>query len=216
MGFFIVRPAGKLGEVNVSIYKNQAPIDPIAAIRIHRGEEPLPSVLTGIIHSGSKFTYDAMSTSTVFPYIFSEKVFETLTSAGASGFQRLPFSLDSGNGTIDSYCVLSITGRSASIDLSKTKLTYLDPKYKSGPRIPAFLGAFFPEDSWDKSDVFLAGDYKHVFVSEKAALALTKAKLKNLDIVKAEDMELILSGSEVLSTFGEKVHAELKNAGFIF
>src|SRR6266446_3537 len=95
--------------------------------------------------------------------------------------------IDKGGDYHPEYEGLVILGRCGPADLSRSVvvLSQSPSEYQVGSRFPQLLGYYFPEESWDGSDIFMDNPdaqgrkTAHVFVTERLRLALEAARVKN-------------------------------------
>ncbi len=214
MKFFQVSGSSMSGELNVSLlFDGEVDCDKSRALL--EGKLVVDQ-LPGIVNSGTKSTYDSASNSCVAPRLFSQKCFDVLESIGSTGYRRVPVVLKTMRGeSIDGFSVISITGKSGKIDWSKSEPTMRPPRFKGGRETLAFKGCFFDESEWDGSDIFVPDDTLFIVVTERVALALKKAKLKNVELTPMDERLSDLTSDKIVEAFGDQRYLEWKNEGLI-
>jgi hypothetical protein len=120
----------------------------------------------------------------VDPIIAHSRVVQLLGELGFTGWRTYPVTVtDREDHPHPNYHGLVITGRCGRIDLSRSAVVL----HKYPARwYPHFLGHFFPEDSWDGSDLFMELPYADgeasgtKFATERVKQAFHRAKIKNV------------------------------------
>ena len=86
------------------------------------------------------------------------------------------------------YYLLTITGRCGPIDKSSTQIVD-STKLVYNQTVKANQGLFFPEDSWDGSDMFVSEYVNYTFVTEKVKTLLMKNKVTNVEIINTKELQ---------------------------
>ena len=86
------------------------------------------------------------------------------------------------------YYILTVTGRCGPLDRSKTQIVD-STKLIHGQTVKANQGLFFPEDSWDGSDMFVSEYVNFTFVTEKVKTILEKNKVTNVEIINTKEYQ---------------------------
>ena len=74
------------------------------------------------------------------------------------------------------------------MDRSKTQIVD-STKLIHGQTVKANQGLFFPEDSWDGSDMFVSEYVNFTFVTEKVKTILEKNKVTNVEIINTKEYQ---------------------------
>ncbi|MDQ3235391.1 MAG: hypothetical protein M3Q07_26570 [Pseudobdellovibrionaceae bacterium] len=197
------------GELNVSLLFGGI-VDCDESGRVFRAEGRYKT-LSGSINSGTKNTYDAASNGCVVPTLYSEKFFEVLRSIEATGYLKIPVDLLTSKGAkVEGFSALCIAGRCGPIDWSKSLPTMSPPRFPGGRKCFAFKGIFFDQNGWDGKDIFMPENTHTTIVTERVALALLEAKLKNVTVSPLDQQESNLTDDKIIEAFGKQKFAEWK------
>lgn len=121
--------------------------------------------------------------------LISEKVYCLLKDNNITGWEGIPAII---HGYEDlKYYLLTITGRCGSIDKSKTIVVNSTSLFP-GKTVKAYQGLFFPEDSWDKRDMFVSEYVNHTFVTEKVKKILEKNRITNINLINTKDYQWLI------------------------
>jgi hypothetical protein len=102
---------------------------------------------------GGAVPSDVIWTTLAAPLIISSRILDVLEAGGLSGWNAFPVTVyDKRQIEVPNYFILAIKGRCNPIDLSRSEVVLRE--YPGG-WFPEFKGAYFPEESWDGSDLFM-------------------------------------------------------------
>jgi hypothetical protein len=155
--------------------RSDAVDDPFALTRAEtRPRKPIP-----FVHVEGRRLYDYVGTTWAALKLVSERVIEALE--GFSGWRTYAVEIRDRNGTIvPGYRGLAVTGRCGAIDPKLSEVKVLPPPVPEGEAGPYRIGWFFHSETWDGSDVFVAGHWAAVFITEPVRDALVAAKVTNM------------------------------------
>jgi hypothetical protein len=102
---------------------------------------------------GGSTPTDVMWTTLAAPLIISSRVTDVLKTGGFSGWDVFPVTVyDKREIEVPNYFILAIKGRCNPVELSRSEVVLRE--YPGG-WFPEFKGAYFQEESWDRSDLFM-------------------------------------------------------------
>lgn len=171
---------------------------------------------------------DFVWTGNAWALVVHRRVVQLLREKGFTGWGMYVVSvIDKGGDYHPDYEGLVVWGRCGPADLSRSVVVLSQPpsEYYVGGRFPQFLGYYFPEDSWDGSDIFMempdarARKTARVFITERLRLAFEAARVKN---VKFERLTEAVVDTSVYETgnayklprdFSARVTAAYRRAG---
>jgi hypothetical protein len=162
--------------------------DPDTMRGVTRGELHIDNPI-GVYHKMGGSPKDIIWTSHGVPMIVSQRVIDVLTEAGISGWGTYPVRvLDRAGNEVEGYFGLQVTGRCGPIDPSRSEVIH---RRFPGGIFPQLKGFYFDPASWDGSDVFVAEKEHHgIFVTERARIALQKARIRNVRFRAASSIEV--------------------------
>lgn len=120
--------------------------------------------------------------------VVSQAFVNALEEQQATGFEAVPIDLvltKDNHRIVDGYYLLRMRGRGGPIDEERSSLI------RDGRAISNYDGLYIYESEWDGSDVFVVGDGIGIFVVERIAQALKKAKLKNVKITPNHECRIM-------------------------
>ena len=133
--------------------------------------------------------FDTIDTGTDMPILISDKTVKFLESGRFTGWSAQPATVLLNDGsTLHNYNLLSISGRCGKLDLSipqPVPVEWANPKRKG--RSVGFKGFPLDTNSWDGTDIFLAGNPPHVFVTSELRAQMEHAGLSNFFFRNAAD-----------------------------
>lgn len=195
----------------------------IDTFALTRGEVETSAPLQVSWYMGGSMPSDFVWTSNVGAIIVQRRVVKLLRDQGFTGWRSYVVSvIDKGGDYHPDYEGLAILGRCGCADLSRSVVVL--SKYPAG-WFPHFLGYYFPEESWDGSDIFMETPDErgrttaHVFVTERVRLALETASVKNVKFERLTERSISTSvyqiGAEyqLPSDFSARVTAAYRRAG---
>ena len=167
---------------------------------------------------------DVIWTTSAHPFVVHRRIANLLREKGVTGWRSYPVQVvDKGGEVYNDYEGIGILGRCDPIDLSRSVVTL---KKLPGGWFPQFLGSYFPEKTWDGSDVFMErADTKGTvtaikFVTEKARHAFMEANVENVRFQCLTEREIMTSIYEIGSVthrlpadFKQRVDAAYRRAG---
>jgi hypothetical protein len=118
--------------------------------------------------------------------LISEKVYKLLMDNNITGWKGIPTIIHKHEDL--KYYILTVTGRCGPLDRSKTQIVD-STKLIHGQTVKANQGLFFPEDSWDGSDMFVSEYVNFTFVTEKVKTILEKNKVTNVEIINTKEYQ---------------------------
>ena len=181
--FFVLYEKGIRG--HVVAFPNNIPLSEFNESQILRNQLPEKQMVFNV-SMGKKF-HDFVCVSAALTLI-SEKVYTLLMDNNITGWKRIPAPI---NGREDlKYYLLTITGRCGPIDKSRTQIVD-STKLVYNQTVKANQGLFFPEESWDGSDMFVSEYVNYTFVTEKVKTLLMKNKVTNVEIVNIKEYQWI-------------------------
>ena len=125
-----------------------------------------------------RFQGDAVSFS-----VWSERIVNTLKETGASGWSSLPARVSRNGKSIKGYHLIHVSGRGGSLDTKRSRA------FTDASGLLRHEGVFMVESEWDGSDLFLIPELgTMIFATERVALALRNAKLRNFSVTPAADV----------------------------
>jgi hypothetical protein len=193
-------------------------------IRWIRGEaDPEQTVRVGW-GMGGACPGDVIWTTSAHPLIVHRRIVNLLREEGVTGWRSHPVQVVDKCGEVyKDYEGIGIVGRCDPIDLSRSVVTL---RKLPGGWFPQFLGSYFPEKSWDGSDMFMERpDVKGkttgmIFVTEKARQVFTKTNVENVSFERFTERERSTSIYEIGSVthrlpadFKQRVDAAYRRAG---
>ncbi len=123
---------------------------------------------------GGAVPHDVVHVSEGVSLLLSSSVVSAMRSANLTGFDAVPCELTDKHDEIHEFWFLVVLGRCGPIDDSRSVLVEKD--YPGG-RVPAMQGVYFPETSWDGSNVFCPEPSRGtVFMDRKAREAMESVK----------------------------------------
>ena len=140
-------------------------------------------------YDGKNLT-DLLDTGWSSRHLISDRMKNILEENHLTGWKTFPIKLyDKKGNEILGYHGFSVTGRCAPIDYEKSEIIEkrLVP---TGTLCKYYKGQHIDIDKCDGSDFFAPDDVYSVFVTEKAAIALKKYKITNLDLKNSLDAEI--------------------------
>ena len=133
--------------------------------------------------------FDTIDTGTDMPILISDRTIKFLESGRFTGWSAQPATVLLNDGsTLHNYNLLSISGRCGKLDLSipqPVPVEWANPKRKG--RSVGFKGFPLDTNSWDGTDIFLAGNPPHVFVTSELRAQMEHAGLSNFFFRNAAD-----------------------------
>jgi hypothetical protein len=167
---------------------------------------------------------DVIWTTSAHPLILHCRIANLLREQGVKGWRSYPVQVVDKSGEVyDQYEAIGIIGRCDPIDLSRSVVTL---KKLPGGWVPQFLGNYFPEQSWDGSDMFMERpDAKTVvtakiFVTEKTRQVFAEAEVENVMFERLTEIETLTAIYEIgcvthrlPADFKQKVEAAYRRAG---
>ncbi|MDQ3235091.1 MAG: hypothetical protein M3Q07_25050 [Pseudobdellovibrionaceae bacterium] len=214
MNFFSVNCADKKGQMNISLVFGEK-LNAEESHRLFLCESRHES-LTGIVHTGTKTSYDAVSNSCVVPTLYSERFFKILEQIKATGYRRVPVELFTvSKEKISGFSALCVEGRCGPIDWARSTPFMAAPPVPHGKGMLSFRGIPIPIDSWDGSDFFTPGGTRNAFVTERIANALSDAGLNNISIEPLNERVSHLTDAKIIEVFGVENFYKWNNASSI-
>ena len=127
--------------------------------------------------------------------LIHDRVVDLLSAAGIRGWTTYPVGVSDKEGKwIAGYHGLAITGRCDTIrlDPEHSELVYKD--YPTG-RYPEYRGLWFPRDTWDGSDMFMAADKKSnwILVTEQVSRLFKKSKITNCRLTPISEIQMSIT-----------------------
>jgi hypothetical protein len=172
---------------------------------------------------GGQVPSDLIWTTSALPIIVHRRVVGVLRENNFTGWSTYATSVTDKKGrSYPDYEGLVILGRCGGVDLSRSVVVLSE--YPAG-WFPHFLGRYFPEQSWDGSDIFMerpdsSGHVSaHVFVTEKVREAFDKAKISNVLFERLTEVDVMTSVYEngcshlLPPDFSHRVDAAYRRAG---
>lgn len=150
-----------------------------------RGELEVHEPATVRWVSGRRKPQDFVWTSIVAPIVASDKVLKALGAISATGWVSYPVDLRGADDEpISAYSGIAVLGRCGPIQVERCLPV---KKQYPGGIFSVNQGYFFDERSWDGSDLFVPADGSAtVFVVERVMHALAKAKIKGMEMDRAD------------------------------
>lgn len=160
------------------------------ALALMRAEKVPSHVIVARYAGGKNPPGDVVWTTFPSPLLLNRRVVQVLRDNGFTGFDVSPVELTVKNSdVIREFDFLRVFGRCGAIDdrLSPT----VEKVYPAGI-FPVLKGMYFDPESWDGSDIFMpTGPTGFVLVTEKVKRALTKAKVRNIQLRGLDQFERI-------------------------
>lgn len=129
---------------------------------------------------------DVVITGYARPVVVSDRFVVALREAGCSGWTLFPVTVYDKHGIVaEGYHGLQVTGVSGPIDWRRSQPV---PKHFTGGVFPMLKGFYFGEETWDGSDVFGPRDSGFTFLTDKAASALKRSRITNMDLEPIEEV----------------------------
>ena len=136
---------------------------------------------------GGGYPTDVIWTTSGVPLIINQRVVDLLNANKITGWSTYPVTVyTKSNEIVPDYSGLSIHGRSGPIDESKSDIVMRE--FPAG-MFPRNKGYYFDPESWDGSDLFMAGNALHKFCSTAVKQIFTKAKVKNIEFIRMDEVE---------------------------
>jgi hypothetical protein len=147
----------------------------------------LPSQSIVFLTHQGRIPKDLIPSSDLWAVLISDKFRDSLVAHRFSGWHTYSAEVYGANGKLlRGYSGLSITGRSGKIDEAKSQVVE-EGRYPTGRLRRMKQGLIFPPESWDGSDIFLAGDWGFIFCTERVAEVLRLANLTNVRLTRASE-----------------------------
>ena len=118
--------------------------------------------------------------------LISEKVYKLLMDNNITGWKGIPTIIHKHEDL--KYYILTVTGRFGPLDRSKTQIVD-STKLIYNQTVKANQGLFFAEDNGGGSDMFVAEEVNHTFVTEKVKTILEKNKVTNVEIINTKEYQ---------------------------
>jgi hypothetical protein len=122
--------------------------------------------------------------------VVSDRLVDVLEAEAATGYRTHPievYNAKAGGASIPGYWLLCPTGRGGPMDPVAMQVVWQRP----GGAISNYNGIYMDEDKWDGSDVFaIPGLGIGIYVVERLALAMRKAKLRNVRLTCNTDCRI--------------------------
>jgi len=136
--------------------------------------------------------YDVIFTGYPSTKLVSERVTQTLSEAGFSGWSTFPISLSWKNGEeISGYSGLAVTGRAGVLDDERCPIVEeLSPW--TGKQIHSRKGYYFDPESWDGSDFFFPRGTTLMIVTERVKVLFEKSKFKNTAFQRLSEVSRVV------------------------
>lgn len=137
---------------------------------------------------GARSPRDVIWTGFAAPLLISDRIVDLLGKLGAQGWSTYKVQLSGKRGErITGYSGLSAPGRCGPIDNSRS--VEIGRRFPAGI-FPVWRGLYFEPQTWDGSHVFMPeGRAGWIFVVEAVKQAFEKAKVKNVDFRRLEEIE---------------------------
>jgi len=168
------------------------------AFAITRGSKPSGPIVVRWARGG-KSPSDVVRTTTVAPFIVSERVIDVLERYKFLGWQNYHVELIGPDGArIPGYRGLAVTGRCGPINNS---LSVKFPKIMPGGVFPWWRGLYFDPKTWDGSDLFMPeGKSAWILAVDEVKQAFVDAHITNvvfsrLDVIERSEVEMSVSTS---------------------
>ncbi|MBK9163587.1 MAG: hypothetical protein IPM21_06650 [Acidobacteria bacterium] len=167
--------------------------------KLLRGEfDSIPMPVEFVQRSGNVFG-DVLDTSSAILFLISDRFVNALESEGLSGWGRFNVEITKKNGEhVSGYHGLYVTGRSGPIDLSNS-IRVKKRVVNDGPISNYYLGLNVRPDQWDGSDFFLPQGHFGIFISQRAAEALSNGKFSNLFLQDSTKIEIDEVAAQVIN-----------------
>lgn len=134
---------------------------------------------------------DILATTSVFPFIVSQRFISVLIEHQVTGWTTFPVTVYSkDNQWLPGYEGFAVTGRSGPIDDTKCRIEYRTSQYNPEYHYKTGIGLYFDLDTWDGSDIFNPQDTAIVIVVERVKALLERAEFKELLFTHVTDYEL--------------------------
>lgn len=129
---------------------------------------------------------DVVITGYAMPVVVSDRFVNALRDARCSGWALFPVTVYDKQGAVaGGYHGLQVTGVCGPIDWRRSQPV---PVQLPGGVFPRLKGFYFREETWDGSDVFGPRDSGDTFMTERAASALKRSRIMNMDLEPLEDV----------------------------
>ena len=180
--FFVLMNKGNRGEA--VCFPNNIPLSEFNASQVLRNQRLPNKQIVYSANIGKKFFDFNMVTAELD--LISEKVYTLLMDNNITGWKGIPAVIQ-GHEELK-YYLLTITGRCGPIDKSRTQIVD-STKLVYNQTVKANQGLFFPEESWDGSDMFVSEYVNYTFVTEKVKTLLMKNKVTNVEIINTKELQ---------------------------
>jgi hypothetical protein len=152
---------------------------------LHRGRfrpsQPLP-----VRHNVGGPLRDVVITGWAVPVVVSQAFIDALAAAGCTGWSTFPVVVfDKQGDAVRGFHGFQVVGLCGAIDWRRSQPV---PVQLPGGVFPRLRGMYFEDGTWDGSDVFGPAEKGFTFVSERAASALRRSKISNMDLEPIEDV----------------------------
>lgn len=162
--------------------------DPFALLRA----EARPTQPVRFSQSTGGTPRDILGTGDAALFLVSDRFSQVLRDKHFTGWISYPVEiLKNDGGTLSGYEGFAVTGRCGPLDQRKRLSVILPPRSDKGRAVSGRRGLYVDPARWDGSDVFVPASGGYVFVLEPVRDAIRRARLTNVALERATDVEFI-------------------------
>jgi hypothetical protein len=186
-------PFYKLGDRFLRAALAVEPAEDIDTIKLLRGDiRPSRPVRTRV--TMGKRPVDLIVGTDISTKLLSDAAVKALTTAGITGWTTYPVEVLGPPGVrIAGYRGLSATGRCGPIDKSRSRRELRPPRVPNAAAYWAWMGLYFDEATWDRSDLFMPQDRTlFIFATELVRATVAVHKLTNFNFIPVDDVESLV------------------------
>lgn len=162
--------------------------DPVALLR---GEADVVKPVSFQESSGGR-PRDLVGSGHPALFLVSDRVAMVLQDHAFTGWSRYDVVVTRKDGSVlEGYSGFKVTGRCGPLQPLKAELAILPPRTDRGRAVSGRIGLYFDPPSWDGSDVFCPSTSAHVLVLGSVRQAMQRARLTNVALDRASEIESI-------------------------
>lgn len=168
-------------------YRAKIDMHGLDELTLMRGGGPSNARFSARWAMGGRTPSDFVGTTLTTPVLISERTKSVMESEGITGWVSNPCLVVSRDGDDYNYHLLGITGRSGPMQYDKSEIFV-----KNLPGGPAnyLRGMYFDPETWDGSDLFLAGNSLIKVATDRLKKALDINKVGNVTLDRLTEVEI--------------------------